>query len=95
MCQDNTQAGRDNGDHYPQQQQQLTAEPAGEGDSSQVPGGVARYVSMDAEFSRPKRRVSTLVSSGLGSLKSMGYCFFLRPSMMASSFSGVTKWWKS
>src|ERR1035441_5164027 len=32
---------------------------------------VARYVSIDAEFGIPKRRVSTFVSSGLGSLYSI------------------------
>src|SRR5512142_709025 len=36
---------------------------------------VARYVSMDSEFGRPKRRESTLVSSGLGSLNSIPLLF--------------------
>ncbi len=46
---------------------------------------------MDSECGMPNRRDSTLVSSGLGSLYSMFYCFFLKPSKSRSSFSGVTK----
>src|SRR5438128_1665334 len=41
---------------------------------------VERYVSIEAELGRPKRRVSTLVSSGLGSLYSIRYDVFLNPS---------------
>ena len=38
----------------------------------------------------PKRRERTLVSSGLGSLKSIVYCFRLSVSRISSSFPGVT-----